>query len=76
MPSISSLFLLVGIGLVFAANRFMKRPDAPGWGSGPWQWPWRRQEWFTPLGFRIQLVGLVVWVTGALMAGIRWLSGS
>ena len=70
MQSVYHIIFLVGIMLIAVANFGLRRADAPGLGSGPFVFPWHAHDRFTSLGFKLNLVGQVLWFASAVLAGI------
>ena len=67
---ISNFLLLVGLVTYGWPTFFRRVPGAPGVGGGGRHMPWQRAEWFTPLGYRVRLVGFFLWIAGAVGVAI------
>jgi hypothetical protein len=60
------LAVFIGMALYAWASLFRRVPGALPPGSGGFQWPWQRREWFTRTGHRARIVGLILWLAGAV----------
>ena len=69
MQSIYSGLFLVGMLLLGIANFGHRSAEAPAIGAGPFVLPWRARDRYTPLGFKLHLVGLLCWLVSAILAG-------
>lgn len=72
---IRTIGFLAGFVLVMLAEFRMRAPDAPALGSEGWNWPHRRGHIFTPAGFRVMIVGWVLWGASGVAALIQIIRG-
>ena len=56
----------IGMALYAWASLFRRAPGAPPPGSGGYHWPWQQRAWFTRAGYRARIVGLILWLAGAI----------
>ena len=69
MDSAYYILFLVGIALIAIANLGFRSANSPGLGSGGFVLPWRARDRYTPLGFKLNLVGQAIWLVAAVLAG-------
>jgi hypothetical protein len=70
MQSVFFGLFLVGMVLLAIANFGHRRATAPAVGSGPFVFPWQAGGRYTPLGFRLHLLGHCLWALSAVFAAI------
>ena len=73
MNSVFPILFLACITLVAIANLGFRSAGAPGFGAGPFMLPWRAQDRYTPLGFKLNLIGQAIWLIAGIIAGISLL---
>lgn len=65
---------LIGIGFVLAAlrHRTPVHPPVPCFDPRQWRFVWNMQDWYTPKGFRMQLIGWEAVSIGCILMIIYW----
>ena len=66
LRTIGSLAFIVGFALYCWASIRYRKASAPPLGSGGGRPYIGKSEWFTPGGYRLRVIGAVLWNVGAL----------
>jgi hypothetical protein len=67
---IKTIVQFTGLSLILIAHLAMRRATEAKPGRVPfWRFPWTLQDWFTPAGYWVQLVGWTLLI-GALLRSV------
>jgi hypothetical protein len=68
---LAAVMMFGGLGMVFYAARFRTANCPPIASLNPshWTWKpiWRMRDWYTPKGFRLQLIGWTIFFAGDII---------
>jgi hypothetical protein len=67
-----NILQFAGLSLILIAHLAMRPPTVANRGRVPfWRFPWTCQDWFSPLGYWIQLVGWTLLVGALVRSAVR-----
>jgi hypothetical protein len=73
---ISLLTMIIGIIMMIFAlrNKAPGSPKLPLRHAREWRWWWNQKAWFTPKGYKYNILGTIFVCGGALMGFIYWVA--